>query len=96
MLKDKLNQEQYFEVEERENGILYRGFASQNMSLVDHYLSYGNFTEIEEYADYPYRRVYVDNENKAVFTYCEGDITFKLVNDWNKELEEMDRFYSEY
>ena len=96
MLKDKLNQEQYFEVEERENGTIYRGFTGQNMSLVNHYLGYGNFREIEAYADGGYRRVYVDSENKAVFTYCEGDISFKLVNDWNKELEEMDRFYSEY
>lgn len=96
MLKERLNQDQYLAIEERENGTLYRGFTGHNESLINHYLSYGNFKEMPEYADGGFRRVYIDSENKTTFTYCEGDIYFKVCNNWNKELEEMKRFYSEY
>ena len=57
------------------------------------------FKEMHNWADSGFRSVYIDDDNHAVFTYCEGDLILKVLKtqyDYNKHIVESAEFYKRY
>ncbi|MFP4661958.1 MAG: hypothetical protein ACLFPF_07205 [Halanaerobiales bacterium] len=52
---------------------------------------------VENWSDEPFRTIYKHDESKAIFTYCEGDLTMKVFDnqqDYNNWLDECSKFYN--
>lgn len=66
----------HWTIERRGDGhAIYRSFTMQGAWSLPRLES---FTEIEDWQDAHYRRVWVSDEDLAIVTYCEGDITVQL------------------
>lgn len=62
---------------ERQGGgcTIYRSFTLQGGWSLP---KLEGFVEVEKWEDAPYRRVWVSDEDLAIATYCEGDITVQV------------------
>lgn len=40
-----------------------------------------DFSEVEEWCDYPYRRVWASATERVILTYCEGDLDYEIAPD---------------
>jgi hypothetical protein len=74
-------------------GEIHRGFIRQWDSTP---FCNNNWTEIAEFNDFPYRRVFVNLKDWQIFTYCEGDLSLNVYHkpmEFYKELNSMAEFY---
>ncbi len=57
------------------------------------------FEEVKHWADGPFRRVWKNDAQRAVVTYCEGDINVTICDDnvayW-RELRRMAEFFAQF
>ena len=75
-------------VEVRDNSRLYRGFKQdfQQSNWVEVITDLFSFRMVEEWST-SYRKIYINNDLQAMFTYCEGDLDL-IVFDDNKDYQE--------
>jgi len=86
------------EVEVRDNSRLYRGFKQdfQQSNWVEVITDLFSFRMVEEWST-SYRKIYINNDLQAMFTYCEGDldlIVFDDNKDYQENLKSAGEFYS--
>ena len=85
-------------VEVRDNSRLYRGFKQdfQQSNWVEVMIDLFSFRMVEEWST-SYRKIYINNDLQAMFTYCEGDldlIVFDDNKDYQENLKGAGEFYS--
>ena len=84
-------------VEVRDNSRLYRGFKQdfQQSNWAEVMIDLFSFRMVEEWST-SYRKIYINNDLQAMFTYCEGDldlIVFDDNKDYQKNLKSAGEFY---
>ena len=85
-------------VEVRDNSRLYRGFKQdfQQSNWVEVITDLFSFKMVEEWSTY-YRKIYINNDLQAMFTYCEdelGLIVFDDNKDYQENLKGAAKFYN--
>ena len=75
-------------VEVRDNNRLYGGFKQdfQQSNWAEVMIDLFSFRMVEEWST-SYRKIYINNDLQAMFTYCEGDLDL-IVFDDNKDYQE--------
>lgn len=85
-------------VEERPGCRVYRGTTGFLGPLYDRNLPPG-FEEVEEWGDGQYRRVWKSDADRAIVTYCEGDVIVVVCADdaaYQDEIRRAAEFYAKY
>ena len=81
-----------------ENGrIAHLGYAP-SLEILRKALPPG-FKEVEEWEDWPYRVVWVNEKELSTCTYCEGDVSIIVLKDkkaFQRELAEAAEFYQRH
>jgi len=55
-----------------------------------------NFKKVNKWSSEPYRRIYINEEVKAIFTFCEGDLSLKVFDSkkgYKKFVDYCNNFY---
>ena len=85
-------------VDVRDNNRLYGGFKQdfQQSNWAEVMIDLFSFRMVEEWST-SYRKIYINNDLQAIFTYCEGDldlIVFDDNKDYQENLKSAGEFYS--
>ena len=85
-------------VEVRDNNRLYGGFKQdfKQSNWAEVMIDLFSFRMVEEWST-SYRKIYINNDLQAMFTYCEGDldlIVFDDNKDYQENLKGAGEFYS--
>ncbi len=85
----------HWTIERRGGGYtIYRSFTMQGAWSLPRLKG---FVEVEDWQDAHYRRVWVSDDDLAIVTYCEGDITVQLFErkvTYDVALEYASNFYA--
>lgn len=90
-MKDIIDEYLLKQTEDTDEHTRYDGFTCGNCVHCP-----DGFEERFNWADSGFRSVYIDNDKRAVFTYCEGDLVLKVFKtqfDYDKHIVESAEFY---